>query len=301
MQGHSEAVEYVRFSSDSLVIVSGSFDGTVLIWDVTTGRQVTKLFKGDSPIRSVGFSPNGRQVVCAEGLTLQVMDRHTGETVVGPIHARANVIRSVDFSPDGKRLVSGSDDKSVRIWDAQTGKQVAVCGEPDGSHGHYVLSVSFSPNSLYVVSGSVDHTVRVWDAQNGNLILGPLTGHTMPVKTVQLSPDGSHVMSCSDDGTIRFWDASSLEASEECGVKNAHAVEQATSSSKSHNGLNFWLLEDDGWVVDPLKRRLVWVPSDLQVCLTIPLNDLIIPNQVSFKLEFDRVNVGENWKDCYRP
>jgi WD40 repeat protein len=100
----------------------------------------------------------------------------------------------------------------VRIWDAQTGKQLVVCGDNHASYSKPVTSVGFSPNGLFVASGSGDRTVCVWDARTGNLILGPLKGHTHSVKCVQFSPDGSHLVSCSIDGTIRFWDASSCEA-----------------------------------------------------------------------------------------
>ncbi|CAE6463294.1 unnamed protein product [Rhizoctonia solani] len=303
MQGHSSVVYCVRFSPDGSVVVSGSSDGTVLIWDVTTGQQVAELLKGDDAILSVGFSPDGRQVVCGSIVgRIRVLDRHIGDALVGPIEGHTNSICSVEFSSNGMRLVSGSDDKSVRVWDAPTGKQIVVCGERDGAHSKLVLSVGFSRNGLYVVSGSVDCTVRVWDAENGNLILGPLTGHTNSVYCVQFSPDGLHVVSCSDDGTIRFWDVSTLgSSSEEHTAMSTSVGEQVTHSSNSNNAINSWLLDEDGWVVDSCKRRLVWVPSDLREYFALPLNDLIIGDPVSFKLEFDQCNIGENWMDCYRP
>jgi WD40 repeat protein len=143
---------------------------------------------------------------------MHVVDRYTGNAVIEPITGHSNWITSAEFSPDGKRLVSGSFDKTVRIWDAQTGKQLVVCGDNDASHSERVLSVGFSPNGLFVASGSWDRTVCVWDARTGNLILGPLKGHVDWVQCVQFSLDGAHLASCSDDGAIRFWDVSSCEA-----------------------------------------------------------------------------------------
>jgi WD40 repeat protein len=140
---------------------------------------------------------------------MHVVDRYTGNAVIEPITGHRRYIYSAEFSPDGKRLVSGSDDKTVRIWDAQTGKQLVVCGHNNASHSDSVLSVGLSPNGLFVVSGSLDRTVCVWDAQNGKRILGPLRGHTNDVNCVEFSPDGSHIVSCSYDATIRFWDATS--------------------------------------------------------------------------------------------
>jgi WD40 repeat protein len=67
----------------------------------------------------------------------------------------------VAFSPDGKRIVSGSRDKTVRLWDAQTGQPI---GQPLQGHGESVNSVAFSPDGKRIVSGSTDKTVRLWDA-----------------------------------------------------------------------------------------------------------------------------------------
>ncbi|KAF8751486.1 WD40 repeat-like protein [Rhizoctonia solani] len=201
--------ELCAILTDSTAVVSGSYDGTVRIWDVSTGQQVTRLFKGDSAIWSVGISPDGHRVVCGLGDgNIVVLDRHSGATLVRPMDAYGNWVGLVEFSPDGKRLVSGSDDKSVVIWDAETGKQLVVCGESGGAHSDSVYSVSFSPNGLYVASGSNDHTVRVWDSENGKLIHGPLKAHTDIVPSIQFSPGGSHLVSCSwtapfDSGTFR--------------------------------------------------------------------------------------------------
>ncbi|CCO31936.1 hypothetical protein BN14_05988 [Rhizoctonia solani AG-1 IB] len=211
MRGHDGFVNCVRFSPDNLVVFSGSSDGTVRIWDVSTGQQLAELFRGNRPIQSVEISPDGQLVACGfKDGCIRVVDRNTGDTLVGPIQAHSDDVASVGFSPNDMRLVSGSYD-SPKIWDAQTGEELVVCGDNGLFRGKGINSVSFSPNGLYVASGYSDWTVCVWDAQNGNLILGPLKGHTSSATGVQFSPDGSHIVSCSRDKTIRFWDVSILE------------------------------------------------------------------------------------------
>ena len=69
-------------------------------------------------------------------------------------------MHSVSFSPDGKRIVSASWDKTIRIWDAQTGHQI---GQPLEGHIDYVQSASFSPDGKRIVSASWDHTIRIWE------------------------------------------------------------------------------------------------------------------------------------------
>ncbi|KAF8965913.1 quinon protein alcohol dehydrogenase-like superfamily [Flammula alnicola] len=79
---------------------------------------------------------------------------------------------SVAFSPDGTRIVSGSKDQTVRVWDARTGDTVA--GSFKG-HTRSVNSVAFSPDGTRIVAGCQDRTIRVWDARTGDTVAGPFT------------------------------------------------------------------------------------------------------------------------------
>ena len=113
-------------------------------------------------------------------------------------------VTSVAFSPDGARVVSGSGDNSLRLWDAAIGQPI---GEPWQGHGASVYSVAFSPDGARVVSGSGDNTLRLWDAATGQPIGEPWQGHSAWVTSVAFSPDGARVASGSGDNTLRLWDA----------------------------------------------------------------------------------------------
>ncbi|KAH8797291.1 WD40-repeat-containing domain protein [Flagelloscypha sp. PMI_526] len=113
-------------------------------------------------------------------------------------------VRTIALSPDGKHIVSGSDDTTVRIWDAESGKRLHTLV----GHTQSVNSIVFSPDGKRIVSGSEDRTVRIWNAESGKQ-LRTLDGHTDAVESVALSPDGKRIVSGSSDSTVRIWDAES--------------------------------------------------------------------------------------------
>ncbi|KAG2452564.1 hypothetical protein HYH02_002801 [Chlamydomonas schloesseri] len=123
-------------------------------------------------------------------------------------HHRA--VNGVCFNPAGTLLGSGSEDKSVRLWDPLTGEQKAVLF----GHTGQVLSVAFSPNGALLASASVDSTVRLWDAATGEE-KGELFGHVDWVRDVAFgppaTPGGPAVLlaSCGDDTTVKLWDVGS--------------------------------------------------------------------------------------------
>ena len=112
-------------------------------------------------------------------------------------------VSCVATSACGRRVVSGSEDKTVRVWDVETGTQVggALTGHTEG-----VISVAISEGGRRAVSGSSDKSVRVWDVNAGKQIGGALTGHTGWVVSVGMSADGRRVVSRSSDKSVRVWD-----------------------------------------------------------------------------------------------
>ncbi|KIK53591.1 hypothetical protein GYMLUDRAFT_250293 [Collybiopsis luxurians FD-317 M1] len=129
-----------------------------------------------------------------------------GTPFEGPVSV-FNVISSAAelfaFSSNGFKVISGSDDRTVRLWNAVTGEQEMIMN----GHTEEVYSVAFSPDGRKVMSGSDNNTVNIWDVATGNRII-EIVGHTATVYSVAFSPVGANIVSGSADKTICIWNAS---------------------------------------------------------------------------------------------
>jgi WD40 repeat protein len=111
-------------------------------------------------------------------------------------------LTSAAFNPDHSRLVTASYDNTARIWDGETGKQIAILA----GHRSRVTTASFSPDGARVITASDDGTARIWDAATSREVL-TFTGHKFGVQSARFSPDGARAVTASLDGTARVWDA----------------------------------------------------------------------------------------------
>ena len=112
------------------------------------------------------------------------------------------ITESVTFSPDGLLIASGGVDRTVRLWDVQTGEEIWRLSP----YTFDVYSVAFSSDGRWIASGGADRTVRLWDVQTGKQIRR-LEAHTGFVYTVAFSPNGRWIASGSSKGELFFWSA----------------------------------------------------------------------------------------------
>jgi WD40 repeat protein len=182
LKGYSDRVFSLAFSPDGCLLATGSEDRLVRVWDVKTGQLLKMLSGHTDEVRSVAFSPQsyiGKQSI-----------HHSN---------RQNQTRHL--------LASASYDRTVRLWDINTGE---CCKTLEG-HTDWVWSVAFSPDGKTLASSSSDCTVKLWSASSGKC-LRSLQGHSQQIRTVDFSPDGKILASGSDDCSVRLWNYHTGEA-----------------------------------------------------------------------------------------
>ncbi|KAL5526916.1 hypothetical protein ACEPAF_8643 [Sanghuangporus sanghuang] len=192
----SGKVKSVAFSADDKQVVSGSDEGTICIWDVDSGSLVSGTLKtGDSKVTSVAFFPDGKRVISVS--SEKVLYLESDELVSAQFEDDMNVwFREV--TPDGKYIL-GSNDSTIGIWDACTGKRVSA---PFNAGIAYSMAVSQDGKRLVTNSSG---EISIWNVDSGELVKEPFGGSL--VESVAFSPDGRRVVSGGLE--IAIWDVDS--------------------------------------------------------------------------------------------
>jgi WD40 repeat protein len=203
--GHVVGFYYAALSADGKTVAwggaegDGRITGTAHVWEVQS--LATSPPKVQKPVAEKKKEAAEKKKDIDEQLCL------TGHT---------SHVWSVSVSADGKRVLTSSTDKTLRLWDADTGQCLRVF---EGHTGRVAFGAALSPDGKRVLSGSDDKTLRLWDADTGKEIR-LMTGHTANVDGVAFGPDGMAISV--GDRTMRLWD---LKTGKPAGVFTGHTGE----------------------------------------------------------------------------
>ncbi|KAF8716673.1 WD domain, G-beta repeat, partial [Rhizoctonia solani] len=376
---HDDWVFSAVFSPDGTRVASCSHDRTLKMWNAfhSTSSHTSRWTAPTKAVYSVAISPDGSRIAAAGGdkaiymfntrdgtAALEPLVAHTGEIhsvvfsgngsgkllsnpVAGHEKFICSVLFSPDssrvnsavFSPDGARIVSGCDDRKIRMWDSQT-LSLLFDSFRSQHHEERIWSVTFSSDGKLISSGSDDGTIFIFDSHSGEMVLGPLKAHQDSVRSVLFSPDGNHIVSGSADRRVGVWRVedgapacepleghqsgiSSMAYSPEGAyivsgswdstirvwkvlgrgvVSNSSQSASSTSDQREpHRAIAGGLkIDSDGWARNRSSQLLFWVPSHLHVLFPSLKTVHYIGPEGTLQMDYSNpLLLGDEWYRCF--
>lgn len=197
---HQKAVRALCIHPQEHLLISGSNDKTIKIWDLHKGQLLKTLSGHAGSVIAIAISPNGELLASGSGdNTIKIWNLATGK-LLSTLIGHTGWVNTVAFSPKGNTLASGGADKMIKLWNISTQDLIGTFY----GHSSAVRSVAISPQGNMLVSGSNDNMIKIRNLLTGEL-LHTLTEHTGSVCSVAISPDGNTLTSGSNDTTVRLW------------------------------------------------------------------------------------------------
>lgn len=203
-KGGTVAATSVAGSVDGKQLVSGAENGGITLWNLVPAQTLAFEGANGAPVAGIVVSPN-RKLAAVAGVAngqhvVFVRNLDNGQ-VSATLTGHAGPVTAIGFSADNARVVTGSADKTVRVWNpgnAQQTEQIKF----EGLTGN-VTAVAFSADGNLVLSGTADNKVRLWNVADG-MVLKDFEGHSGAIVSVGFGP-GNQPFSVSVDKSVRFW------------------------------------------------------------------------------------------------
>jgi WD40 repeat protein len=203
LSGHVLEVTCLASDASKNILVSGSADQSIRVWDFDSGDLINFVSYPGRQIRTLAVSPDGKQVaVSTDDHNIQIINL-ADNRFVKSFQGHTSTVKCIAITSDGWFLASGSFDRSIRLWRFPFGPELKTI---TGGISE-VFCLAISTDRKYMFSGGADHIVRIWSIPDGSAH-EVMEGHTDTITSVAASPDGLYLASSSRDHTIRIWNLS---------------------------------------------------------------------------------------------
>ncbi|MEM7556592.1 MAG: DUF1326 domain-containing protein, partial [Cyanobacteria bacterium P01_A01_bin.84] len=210
---HNGIVRCLAFTPDGKILATGGDDRRILFWDLIERHSIFSLSLEDTAAHALIFSSDGNIMLTGSYRKIKVWQlfRFNADNngngnidfklqLTHSFTAHSHIVRALAITEDRKFFISGSRDKTIKIWDFSTGElKRTLKGHTDG-----VYAIALSPDGQIIASGSADKTIKLWHLDTGEL-LGTFTGHNSTVTALEFTASGEILVSGSLDKTIKIW------------------------------------------------------------------------------------------------
>lgn len=200
-----DGITSATVSSEGRYVLTANNNGTADLWEISTGSVLKRFVRKGGGVNSAVLSPDGRKVLTASLEGAYLWDTLSGREVGQPFAKHADRggggIASAVFSADGRTILTASWDKTARLWETDSRRELMRFA----GHGDWLSSAVFSPDSSTVLTASWDKTARLWEKATGREIRR-FEGHSDKITSAVFSPDGQTILTASLDQTARLWD-----------------------------------------------------------------------------------------------
>jgi WD40 repeat protein/energy-coupling factor transporter ATP-binding protein EcfA2 len=198
-------IRNLAFSPDRQKLLGVGEDQVVRVWDVTSGKLVSRLEGHEASVEQAQFSPDGQFIATASrDHTTRIWQVASGQALT--VLHQQSTITSIGFSPNGQLIVTTSQDGIARVLEATSGTLRVVLAGHRGAIWH----AQFSPDGQMLVTASEDGTARLWDAQTGTertILRSAEATAAEPLQRAFFSPDGRYVATVTKSGRLHLWAA----------------------------------------------------------------------------------------------